>query len=187
MLTPRFREFARRRAAWVRLEQEESRKMGFVLRVIVLGVSLAGAWLLWSGHYVPLIIALGLVSTYAVMGLCLRMDIIDEESVPAHMWIGLPAYGLWLIKEIVCSSLVVAGRILSPRLRISPTLVCIRAQPRTGLGQVILANSITLTPGTITVRLRDGDLLVHSLSRRGADDLLRGGMNRRVAALEGKT
>jgi multicomponent Na+:H+ antiporter subunit E len=151
---------------------------------MILGVSLVGVWLLWSGHYDPLMVALGLVSTYAVLGLCLRMDIIDEEAVPAHVYLHLPGYGLWLIKEIIVSSLVVAGQILRPRLRISPTLARFPALPRTAVGQVILANSITLTPGTITIRLRDGQLLVHALTRRGADGLLRGAMNRRVAGLE---
>lgn len=146
-----------------------------------------GAWLLWSGHYVPMLVALGLCSTYAVLGLCLRMNVIDEEAVPAHLYVALPWYGLWLLKEIVVSSLTVAALILRPRLRISPTLARIPALPETAVGQVILANSITLTPGTVTVRLRDGVLLVHALSRRGAQTLGDGSMNRRVAALEGKT
>ena len=159
--------------------------MGAAKQVIVLGISLLIAWLLWSGHYTPLLVALGVISTYGVLALCVRMDIIDEEGVPTHIFLWLPSYLLWLAKEIILSNLTVIRLILHPETPISPTLFQLRAQAKSELGWVILANSITLTPGTITIRLRDGVLLVHSLTRSGADALLEGNMNRRVKHLEG--
>jgi multicomponent Na+:H+ antiporter subunit E len=113
------------------------------------------------------------------------MDIIDEEGVPIHIYLWLPTYLIWLLKEILVANFTVIGLILHPRCPISPSLVQLRALSNTELGWVILANSITLTPGTITIRLRSGLLLVHSLTRTGADDLLAGNMNRRVKHLEG--
>jgi len=80
----------------------------------------------------------------------------------------------------VRSNIDVARRILSPGVPISPKLIEVPASQRTDLGKVIYANSITLTPGTISIRIRDGMILVHALSEEAADELLQGEMDRRV-------
>ena len=74
---------------------------------------------------------------------------------------------------------------LNPKLPISPCLIRLRASQSTDLGQVIYANSITLTPGTITLDVRDDIILVHNLTDEMADDLLTNEMDRRVTQLEG--
>ena len=67
--------------------------------------------------------------------------------------------------EIVVSNLQVVASILSPRRNnIQPHFLRVRSRQNTALGQVLLANSITLTPGTVTVGLDNGELLVHALS-----------------------
>ncbi len=99
--------------------------------------------------------------------------------------IGFPLYLCWLAKEVVLSNIDVARRILHPKLPISPTMFYVKASQKTPGGQVIYANSITLTPGTITVRLRDGYLIVHSISREAADAVKEGTMDRKVTAIEG--
>ena len=72
---------------------------------------------------------------------------------------------------------------LDPKLPISPTVVTIKADTEDEVGQVILANSITLTPGTVTLDVFDNHLLVHCVTRQGADEILAGDANRRVAEL----
>lgn len=147
--------------------------------------TLFAAWLLWSGHYTPLLLGLGAASCVLVVLLLRRMEILDAEGQPLHLILDILRYLPWLMKEVVLSNLDVARRILHPALPISPCVVRVRALQKTPLGQVIFANSITLTPGTLTLRLREGYVVVHALTREGAAALEAGEMNRRVRDLEG--
>jgi len=156
-----------------------------VVHAISLGLTLFVTWLLLSGYFVPLLITFGILSVILVVFIAHRMDVVDRESHPVHLTFVLPGYWLWLLKEIVLSSIDVTRRVLAPKLRISPTLVRVKATQQSDLGKVIYANSITLTPGTVTLDM-DGDvLLVHALSREGAASLEEGEMDRRVTRLEG--
>ena len=112
------------------------------------------------------------------------MDVIDRESFPIHLTYKLLTYWPWLLKEIWLAAVDVTKRVLSPRMPISPTLIDLEATQQSDLGQVIYANSITLTPGTYTIRIHENRILVHALSREGAESLAGGGMDRRVTALE---
>jgi multicomponent Na+:H+ antiporter subunit E len=89
-----------------------------------------------------------------------------------------------LLREIAKSAWTVSKIILHPRLPISPTMTILRARQKTRAGVATFANSITLTPGTITVRVSGNDLTVHTLVREGAIDLEGGAMNRRVTRFE---
>ena len=142
-------------------------------------------WLLLSGHFTALLIALGVASSLAAVSIARRMDLIDHEGHPVHLgWRGL-TYLPWLIWEIVKANIDVARIILSPSLPISPVLFRLHADQKTGLGHVIYANSITLTPGTVTVDLVGHVLDVHALTREAADELENGRMNARVTEMEG--
>ena len=156
-----------------------------MIRVAVLGLLLFGVWLLWSGHYTPFLLELGAASCLLILLLLHRMNILDDEGQPIHLVWRLPFYLPYLFKEIVLANIDVAKRILNPSLPISPTLFVVKAGQRTELAQVIYANSITLTPGTVTVRLRDGYLVIHSLARDAEDALRSGEMDRAVQKLEG--
>ena len=69
-------------------------------------------------------------------------------------------------------------------MNISPTTVNLQALPEGRVSQAILGNAITLTPGTVTIDDYEGQLIVHCLTRAGAQELQAGEMNRRAAALE---
>ncbi|HSS64599.1 MAG TPA: Na+/H+ antiporter subunit E, partial [Gammaproteobacteria bacterium] len=115
-----------------------------------------------------------------------RMDRIDGEHRFGRVRpLATLRYIGWLTLEVIKSNLDVARRILSPRLPISPTVVWVPASQKTELGRVIFANSITLTPGTVSIDVQEGEIEVHALSKEGADALLKGEMNRRVTAVEG--
>lgn len=141
------------------------------------------AWLLWSGLYKPLLIVLGALSCLLIAWLAWRMDFFVENFFRPRRWIRLLPFWGWLGKELVRSNLQVARIVLSPGLPISPTLVTLQALPEDDLGQAILGNAITLTPGTLTVDDHEGQLLVHCLTEEIADELMAGEMNRRVAAV----
>ena len=106
------------------------------------------------------------------------------KSFPVHLTSKVIGYWLWLLKEIWLAAIDVTKRVLAPNMPISPTLIELDATQHSELGQVIYANSITLTPGTYTIRVYGNRLLVHALAREGADSLAEGGMDRRVTALE---
>ncbi len=153
--------------------------------VIALSAILAILWLMLSGYwYDPLLLGLGVVSIAIVVGMSRRMRIIDTESVPVHIMGRFFAYLPWLVWQVVLSNINVAKVILSPRLPISPTLGSVACTQETDLGQAIYANSITLTPGTISMDVADQGILVHALERGGFTDLEGGDMDRRVTRIE---
>ena len=153
--------------------------------VVALGVTLYVTWLLLSGVYQTLWFVLGVISCAICVGIALRMDVVDRETYPVHLSIILPRYWLWLIKEIVLANIDVTKRILSPRLPLNPQLFRVKASQHNDLGKVIYANSITLTPGTVTVDIDGDEFVVHALSDATKGDLESGEMDRRVSALEG--
>ncbi|MQA89031.1 MAG: cation transporter [Gemmatimonas sp.] len=154
-------------------------------QILALAVAIYAMWLVLSGHYTGLLLALGVVSTVGVVLVTIRMDLLDHEGVPllhltARVWTYIP----WLIVEVVKSNLAATRVILDPKLPISPTIVRFRGKPHTDLGRFIFANSITLTPGTITVAVTGADFHVHALFWEAIDGIEEGEMNRRVRALE---
>jgi multicomponent Na+:H+ antiporter subunit E len=158
-----------------------------------------GLWMLWSGPYsLPfghaegqhegswkLIFGLGLFSTLLVVALCWRMRILDEELMPLHLTLPTLRYIPWLFVEVVRSNLDVLRRILFGPIR--PIVVTVKASQKGDWARVTYANSITLTPGTLTIEAVDDMLTVHSLSHRGAAVLEKGKLDRRITRLEGLT
>ena len=151
---------------------------------LTLGIALAGIWLLWSGHLEPFMIFLGFVSVVLTVVIAGRMQITDEEGTPLGMGLRPIGYAIWLAKEIVEANVEVARLIVDPDLPVRPRMICVHASQKTELGRVILANSITLTPGTVSVDLQGDRIWVHALSYEGAEEDLSGDMDRRVCGLE---
>lgn len=132
-----------------------------------------------------LLLGLGLGSCLLVTALVHRMDRIDGSPTNWGLAGRSLFYVPWLLLEILKSNLHVTRLILDPSLPIRPQLISGPASQKSELGQVIYANSITLTPGTVTLDLRDGQVLVHAISEVTASGITDGEMNRKVAALEG--
>lgn len=106
-----------------------------------------------------------------------------EDDSPVLTWrqaLRLVAYVPFLIIEIVKAAVGVAEKVLDPRLPIDPVVITYRVPFRRTVSLVALANSITLTPGTLTVDLDGSTLTVHALAGEFGDDLLRGGLARQV-------
>lgn len=142
-------------------------------------------WLVLSGVFTPFLLAAGLCTAVAVAALAWRMELADREGHPIHLTLGALAYWPWLAKEILKSAWQVARIILHPRLPVSPAMVRLRPSQESTVGLATYANSITLTPGTLTVEAERGGFLVHALTREGAQQLLEGEMDRRVSRFEG--
>ena len=151
--------------------------------MLVLLFSLAASWLLWSGIFEPLLLGLGALSCLLSFLIVWRMGYFDKDIFALRFSLRLLAYWGWLIKEIAKSSLDVAKVVVNPKLPTSCRFIEIKATSPDSVDQVILANSITLTPGTLTLDLHEGVLKVHTLTQAAADDLMSGEMDRRVAGL----
>ena len=145
-------------------------------------VTLFVTWLLWSGLYKPLLLSLGVFSCALCVYLAHRIGFFEQKS-GLHIIIRLPRYWVWLLLEIVKSSIDVAKVVLNPKLPISPSVIDIKAQPTSKIGQAILGNAITLSPGTMTIDAYDGNLKIHCLTRDTAQSLLDGEANQLTAAL----
>ena len=112
-----------------------------------------------------------------------KAKFIDEEGLPLHLLIRLPIYTLWLFKEIIKANIDTAKIIILNNP--DPQNFRVKSSQKTEAGKVTYANSITLTPGTVTTVL-DGDILeVHALSSDMADDVKSGVMDKKVSWLEG--
>ena len=145
---------------------------------------LFGMWLLWSGHVEALLLGLGAGSCVVVVMLVGRMGVLDREGLPLSFFPGLLSYLPWLFLQILKANVDVARRILSPRLPVAPRLVRVKAGQGSAAGRALFANSITLTPGTVSVDV-DGDVIVvHALTAEAATDVLAGEMNRRVTGVD---
>ena len=154
-----------------------------IIKALLLFVFYFVIWLLLSGHYDPLLLTLGVLSCITCLYVTWKAKFIDEEGLPLHLLIRLPIYTVWLFKEIIKANIDTAKIIIINNP--DPQNFRVKSSQKTEAGKVTYANSITLTPGTVTTVL-DGDILeVHALSSDMADDVKSGAMDKKVSWLEG--
>lgn len=157
-----------------------------MLQVVSLVVTMSALWLLLSGYFTnSLLLGLGGVSVGLTLLLSLRMGVVDREGQPVHLAIRGFLYWPWLIKEIVVANVDVAKAILGQAGPIRPSVFKIKASQKSDLGKTIYANSITLTPGTVTIALDEDEMTIHALTSGAAEGLATGEMDRRVTNVEG--
>ena len=137
-----------------------------------------------SGHYIALVTGLGVVSTAFATWMSHRLGGSDKEGLPLHMFKRLPLYFIWLIKEIIMSNIATAKTILGRKD--DPELFWVSYSQTSEAGIATYANSITLTPGTVTVDINEDGFLVHALSSDFGDDVRSGEMDKRVTQVEGE-
>ena len=154
------------------------------MRVISFGVILYLFWLALSGYFKAFLLIGGLLCTLFVLYAARRMKLIDSESYPAQLFPGATTYWPWLLWEIIKAGWAVTKAVLRPGRSISPTMTRVIASQHTAAGIATYANSITLTPGTITTGIHGNVFTVHALERGGAIDLEEGGMDARVTRFE---
>lgn len=154
---------------------------------------LVAAWMSWSGPYTFhkwLIALFGLASCLFVWRLYIALDREaggDWEFFHPAAWLRLPRFLIAFVSKVALANLHVVRLILAPGSELHPRLRRVPASQKTSFGQVLYANFITLTPGTITLDLRDGELLVYALDAESEADVVDGSMNRDVLLLEGSS
>ncbi len=140
-------------------------------------------WILWSGKFDAFHLSLGVISCALVTFMSHDLFLTRKKITPKIVVesIRFIKYIPWLLYQIVLSNIHVASLVLSPRMPIDPKLIRYKTKLKTDIELVTFANSITLTPGTITADIIDGEYVVHALSRKVADDLMTGEMEDKVA------
>ena len=143
------------------------------------------SWLVFSGLFDAFHISLGVISAAFVTLLSQDLFFPDRTTSLRHRFREFsraPGYMLWLVWELAKSNLHVLKLALSPRTRdlVKPRLVKIKTPLQSQFGRYVLANSITLTPGTVTVRQEGDELLIHCIDQASADGL-DGSMDQRIA------
>jgi multicomponent Na+:H+ antiporter subunit E len=135
--------------------------LGLTAVLVVLWLVLSGSYTLSGDHSILLVMTV--VSLAATVGLAVRMRILDRETVPLAPLLPLLTYWSWLGREIVAANIAVIRLIMKPDVDIEPRLVRVPVDLRSGLARCVFANSITLTPGTVTVDIESDGFLVHAL------------------------
>ena len=153
-------------------------------KAVGLLVALFALWLGLSGYFKPFLLTLGVLSCLFTVYLARRMKLLDDEAVPLQLRPSLLLYWGWLGGEVAKSAWAVSKVILSRDMPISQQLIAVPCTPKTEMGHVIFANSITLTPGTVTVETAPGKFLVHALTEDAANMEAFSDMGRRVAEVE---
>lgn len=154
------------------------------MRYIITFIILFSCWIIWSGIFDAWHLTLGVIScslvTYMSSDLLFKREkFVSKDRVEVIRFI---KYIPWLLYQIILANFHVAKLVLNPKMPIQPSLITFPTKLKKGISLLTFANSITLTPGTITADIRgEGYYVVHAIDRTVADDLLSGEMENRVA------
>lgn len=157
-----------------------------MVRTALTAFFLFGLWLAMSGVYKPLVIGFGVISALISVWVVRRMDdAADADRLQVDLRpLGLIKYLGWLLVEIAKSNWAVTKVILSGDMPMRQNFFTAPFTQKTDLGQTIFANSITLTPGTISVEVEDGKFWVHALNYSDDDPDALADMDARVTKTE---
>ena len=160
----------------------------FLRNTIIQAILLMLFWLLLSGHYDLMHVSFGIFSVILVMlmnySLRRRLFAMEEHSGNLKLsLLRLIGYIPWLLSQIVIASLQVAWVVLHPKCPIDPALLRFRTRLDNVSSKVILGNSITLTPGTITLEIEKDVFLVHALMDISSTGIIDGTLPGQVAKL----
>ena len=154
------------------------------MKSFILFFILFSLWLLMSGHYNILIVSLGIISCAFCVYVAKRGKLIDDEGLPIFFMPRLLNYLIWLFKEILKSNLSTAKVIINGK--VEPEIFTVKTSQVTDVAKVTYANSITLTPGTVTTKIQKGVFEVHALNSDFGNDVRTNEMDKKVTWLEGK-
>ena len=149
-------------------------------------ILLAVFWLLLSGFIQPLLLSFGVISVAIVLLVIKRMDVIDEQPRTIGSPLAALIYIPWLIYQIFLSSIQVTRLIWTGKTEVSPSIAKLPVSSVPENKKVLYANSITLTPGTLSVDLDEEEVTVHALESSSIDELKQGGMSDKIAKTWGK-
>lgn len=154
--------------------------------LLSLSAVLALLWWILSGSTSFKLVGLGIVSVLFTAYVSQRLQAVDRESLPLHMAKRLLGYWPYLLWQIVLSNIAMSRLILSRKPDLDPRIIRVNIRQKSDLGKVVLGNSVTLTPGTVTLDFVDDDIEVYAINEEAAKGVLSGEMDSRVPVYEEK-
>ncbi len=163
--------------------------MNRIAGFLVVSATLFAFWVGLSSQHTPFFVGMGAVAAVSVAALThdLVMDAVAGGRLP---WRLLPlrswrfaSYLVWLLSRMIVASVQVAYYVLHPRMPLDPGIVRFPTRLRSRLARTMVANTITLIPGTLTVDLVGDEYIVHTFVPSSADDLISGELQRKVGAI----
>ena len=155
-----------------------------ITRFVISFINLALLWMLLSGYLKSNLLILGALSCILVTILATMMKVYLSNDERFKFAIRMPFYLPWLFKEILLANLSVARKVLLAGSTIQPQCVKTKPSQKTNTGIALLANSITLTPGTISIDYDDENLLVHALTDESTQGVIDRDMDKRILKIE---
>lgn len=156
------------------------------MHIIKWALLLSTFWVLLSGYIQPLLLSFGAASVFIVLYVLKRMDDVDQEKQEIGTGLRLVKYIPWLIGQIFISSLQVTKLIWGSPNKVSPSLAKISAENIPPDRRALYANSITLTPGTLSVDLVDDEITVHALQESSIEELQQETMEKKITQIWGE-
>ena len=160
--------------------------MDYIMRFVLTALIMFAFWILLSGKFSFILLLSGIISSLLVSYISHDLLIGNGDMKLGFIrTIRFIRFLPWLLWQIVLANIDLALRTLHPKMPINPMLINFKNNLKTDLGMVILANSITLTPGTVTIDVNENEFLVHVISEKAAQSLISGEMQARVKKIEG--
>ncbi|MEJ2610043.1 MAG: Na+/H+ antiporter subunit E [Candidatus Thiodiazotropha sp.] len=136
----------------------------------LLWATLVFFWLLLNGSFAPDVLLIGMIAAFLIVRLFRSgMSPLSDFNTTPHAFRAAVFYLFYFLKELIKSNLRLAAIVLSPSLPVKPGIVKVRTSLKSPMGRLLLANSITLTPGTLTVELREEWLYIHWVTVDSSD------------------
>ena len=155
------------------------------MRALWLFFVLFAFWLLLSGETdSAFLLGAGVFCCALTAWFSARLEIVGDEGQPVTGLRSFLAYLPWLLWQVILSNIDVIRRVWRPKRSIEPRLFRLPIQLRHPVAKALYANSITLTPGTVTVRVENDALLVHALTEEAEVSLRDGKMEQRILQME---
>jgi multicomponent Na+:H+ antiporter subunit E len=164
-----------------------------VVHLVGMAVVLFAFWMILSGHTEIKFIVYGVLTSVVTAWVTYPLLLVTNKDGNRKYFvfgISLPKllkYSLWLLWQLVLANIDVARATTSQNLNINPKVVRFYFRTDNPMAEVVLADSITLTPGTVTLNVTDDGLFeIHALTDGAAAGVLDGSMQRKVADLFGE-
>ena len=160
--------------------------MDYIMRFVLTALIMFVFWIFLSGEFSFILLLSGIISSLLVSYISHDLLIGNGDMKLGFIrTIRFIKFLPWLLWQIVLANIDLAIRTLHPKMPINPMLINFKNNLKTDLGMVILANSITLTPGTVTIDVNENDFFIHVISEKAAQSLISGEMQARVKKIEG--
>ncbi|MBO1225515.1 MAG: Na+/H+ antiporter subunit E [Candidatus Scalindua sediminis] len=154
---------------------------------LITAIAMFSFWILLSGEFTFILITSGIVASLIVAYLSHDIFIGKPDiKIETRRVFKFIKYLPWLVWKVILANFEIAYLVLHPKMLIDPQIIRFETDLKTDLGIVTLANSITLTPGTITVEANKEEFVIHAIWQKSVEGIIDGEMQRKVKEIEGE-